>query len=186
MVDPNDPQLHYNQQQHQYYDDSVFDSESASARRPSGLVHQTIAQASNVVAGHQDRPANLSVSSVGGLDPSDPSRYKKGILKPMPLMTSSPQPRPEVPPKPHFFKKSENRVPFSDASQAGGTQDEYFDQFKKVNDYRYMQNIGHVDDEVLEDEALHYQPYQQNPPTPTFAPHTTAMEKSVRPSIAVR
>lgn len=188
----------------------------------------------------QDRPKKLSVSSVSGVGggsaatgdyqesaamsagSSTMNRYnKKSILKPTPIMSSSP--RPDVPPKPataHFFKKSDNRMPFSSVSSqqeyvldprggvvvSGGgeiprggppvVEEEYFDQFKKVHDYKYVQHVGHEEGDLQpadyedDDDVYHHHHdhsyQQQNPTTPTFAPHTTALERGVRPSIAVR
>lgn len=150
-------------------DDSVFDSDAPVTRR-------------------------ISATKETGFNQDAANRYKKSILKPAPIMSSSPHP--EIPPKPHFLKKSDNQKPsaiqkdkFSIISGSGGrfietAENDYYDQFKQVENFRFVQNVGHIDDEDQLDDFSRSK--FENPPTPTFAPHLSTFEKSVKPSIVVR
>lgn len=149
-------------------DDSVFDSDAPVTRR-------------------------MSATKETGFNQDAENRYKKSILKPAPIMSSSPHP--DIPPKPHFLKKSDNQklstiqkdkfgISGSDGRFIETAENDYYDQFKKVENFRFVQNVGHFDDEDQLDDFSRSK--LEDPPTPTFAPHLSTFEKSVKPSIVVR
>lgn len=118
------------------------------------------------------------------------NRFKKSILKPSSTSSNnpSPSPKPEVAPKPAYYPPpppkqpppppfEEQRVPFSQYPTSGGRgDDEYFEQFKKVNDYR----VAHAGDDDYEEAAAEF-----DRPV-AFMPHSTVTDLPVRTNLAVR
>ena len=199
----------------QYYEDSVFDSDSSSTFRDGtlrgGLMPQNAAQNNIINSDMSERLSNASPR----YDQDNLNRFKKGILKSSgsgidikgleggrgaPAENST-LPKPKVPPpiapKPTFnqYVQNQNNRGVTGAGAGSGlgrgynpmssnyvyntgnvgpsrVEPEYFDQFKKVQDFELMDQAGEEDVEVEE---------------PSFTRHITSADRpGFKTSISVR